>query len=235
MRTDYENLTLYLASSIHEIKNAFSRLQSMTDSLILNIPEEYRHNTDYHKIQFESQHINTQLTQLLVTYKNNEMGYQAYLEDVIMDDYIEEILRRHQKTLSMLNVNIETSVEPNLVSVIDERLVTNVIDTLIYNATQAKAKKIKLSVFCEKQYMVIQVEDDGPGFTDLDTNQADSETDSEIEQPKQKDLLATNTGLGLLFARQITEMHKTKDLQGHTLLGKSGELNGAKVKLCFPA
>ena len=107
------------------------------------------------------------------------------------------------------------------------QLINNVIDTAIFNAVKAKAKNIKLIGDVVDEYTVIHIKDDGCGFPE-----------DVIDQQGRKSLKSlntNNTGLGLFFARQICEMHRTDDNRGHLELSNNNPEPGACLTLQLPS
>lgn len=243
MDSDKNDLSLYLASSIHEIKNAFGRYQALTEELLAQVPQEFRMPIEQQRINFEAKNIANQLTQILITYKNNEQGFLACPDDVIMEDYLEEFKARHQSSLKALNISFAIECEENLVAYIDERLITNVVDTLIYNATQAGATHIAFSSLSTKGFTRLQIEDNGPGFPEellrdrkdiiekKDVKETEDQTQRCIENIS---LTEASTGLGIYFSEKISKMHQVKNKIGYLDLGKSEQLKGACVTLFLP-
>ena len=86
---------------------------------------------------------------------------------------------------------------------------------------------ILLKVYSEDDYLVFQVEDDGPGYPKsmLEANNITMQN---------YDISQGRTGLGLFFARLIAQAHNNSERQGSISLANGGSLGGSVFTLRLP-
>lgn len=226
-----------LAASIHEIKNRFGVVFSQLDSLLQAIPLDQQKQQQAEQIKSESQFISSELVRVLASYKAlmsaadiEQSGYQAdsdiQQDPVYLVDFLEEKIARHGNTVRAHHLNLEYDCDDDLEGFFDPALINIILDTAIYNAVKENAKTLLLMCYQEGNDLLIQVEDDGPGFPTAMLTQAPA-----VSELKDDGL---STGLGLYFARTLISQHVASGRSGQIQLGKSQALGGACVTLVLP-
>ena len=227
-------LTTVMASSIHEIKNGFNSLIAQIDHLVSELPEDCKDLEDVTHIQTETFFISNQLNQLLTCYKDSEQGYSATVTEQFVFDLLEEITQRHKSTTAIsFGCDISFSTDEDLVGFFDAQLISNVIDTGIYNAARIDAvNKILITANQTPEYLCIRVEDDGPGFPDELIHQFANP--NQLNAPQAENFEHGTTGLGLHFAQKILQIHENKGKTGHLTLSNNNQSSGACLELFIP-
>ncbi|WP_133406331.1 sensor histidine kinase [Parashewanella tropica] len=123
-----------------------------------------------------------------------------------------------QKVCQQLSIEqgIESNVAGSTSIFADPILLEQVLENLIKNAKQAQAQKIRINILNQGALQVIELADDGIGFSNIDNLSVPLYTTKKDGQ-----------GLGLFFCRQVIELHNGK-------LDFSNSTNGAKVTITLP-
>ena len=215
-----------LAATIHEVKNRFGLLYNDLDALLAQLPTTDQQQNQVESIKSEAKFIGSELVRILATYKSMSGGFSAVVDQQFAIDFLEETLARHGFTFRSNEISAELDCDDETSGYFDLNIATIVMDTLLYNAVKAGAKKILLSADEDDQFLYLHIHDNGPGFPD-------EMLQSEISQ-SQMCVDKQSTGLGLFFAQQLLASHQENDRQGGLVLAKSEILGGAKVTLQLP-
>jgi len=221
-----ETLATLLASSIHEIKNDFGSLLIKVETLIMDLELEDKKKSEVAQVRSEAAAIGNDLSRILTTYKRNAQGYTPHVDQHVLEEILEDICLKHRLTENAYDVSLSYSCRDDILAFFDVQLITNVIDTTIYNAVKAGVKKIQLSAENNNDFTVIRIEDDGPGFPDYILNNQGQNSEVNLEEG--------NTGLGLYFAKLICEMHENDNKVGYMKLQNNRSTTGACVSLFIP-
>lgn len=208
---------LFVASSLHEAKNHANHLLLHLDQLATACQLSPQ-DAHLQPLQQDCQHLLHHLTQILHLYKSNQ-GYRLHREEVIIADFFEELQLRHPQTT--------LQVDPNLTWVFDEQLLLNLLDTALYNASQATATQIHLSAAVQDNYLHICIDDNGLGFPKEWLSQP-------LDQLHSSQLAAHKTGLGLYMAQQITAAHQHHQRTGYLQLNNQSSLGGGRLSVFLP-
>ena len=219
-------LATLLASSIHEIKNDFGLMLIKVDQLIEELNLDNQKESQVAQVRSEAASIGNELSRILTTYKRNAQGYTPYIDQHAVAEILEDICLKHRLTEKAYGVFLSYHCDEDLAAFFDVQLLTNVIDTSIYNAVKAGVNNIKLTANELQDYIVIRIEDDGEGFPDYVLQNQGQNSVLNLEEG--------NTGLGLYFAKEICEMHEADDKQGYIELQNKHSMNGACISLFIP-
>ncbi|MCG8315688.1 MAG: HAMP domain-containing histidine kinase [Pseudomonadales bacterium] len=225
-KSENELFGALLAATIHEVKNRFGLLYNDLDALLTQLPTTDQQQSQVESIKSEAQFIGSELVRVLATYKSMSGSFSAVVDQQFAIEFLEETLARHGFTFRSNQIEAELDCDEETSGYFDLNIATIVMDTLLYNAVKAGAKKILLSADEDSQFLYLYLHDNGPGFPeDMLTGQI---SQSKLSVDKQ------STGLGLFFAQQLLASHQEDDRQGGLSLGKSEVLGGAKVTLSLP-
>jgi len=224
----HNSLSLLLASSIHEVKNNFGKLVFVMNEIIASLPDDDHSIHLQDKVSNEIRNISNQLSQVLILYKKNEIGYQPNIEEINVNQLLREVRSRHLAcAVDKLQIGIECEID--LIAFLDDTFILNVLDTFIYNALQANASHILLSAQqSDNNCIQICIEDDGPGLPDYileNLTNIDNNT-SPVSH--------SGFGLGLFFAQQILHLHENNGDRGYLEVTNGSRLGGAVVRLMIP-
>jgi K+-sensing histidine kinase KdpD len=221
------DFSVVLASSIHEIKNSLGSVLHTLDQLQSSAgltPEQHDLLT---RALGQSSLMNAELIQLLCLYRLHNNQYTPNIDQHEVLDFLQEQQVRFEAVAKNKSLHIECQADSNLTGFFDRQLVSTAISTAIHNASRFAKTKILLSAYIKNTFLVIAIEDDGPGFPDAVLNE-------QVAPREEIDLTAGNTGLGLYFSNLVCGQHINKNHKGYLLLDSSPALSGARVQLFLP-
>lgn len=216
-----------LATSAHDMKNSlFMVLQSIEQLDIADnlTPKQHQSVADLH---YQTSRINGSLMQLLSLYRDEKKQLPINIEEHSVYDMLHEVFDRNRLFLNSHNIKVDIEVDEDLTAYFDLDLVTYLISDIFINALRHTDTSVKFRAFSDKQYINIQIEDDGNGYPEhmLAIN---PHANIEFNACKGR------SGLGLLFAEKIASAHKTNQLQGHILLENKNNPSGSLFTLRLP-
>jgi signal transduction histidine kinase len=230
MTTNNDNIfNLILASTVHDMKNSLSMLGESLN-VILNTVEQQnlddKTKANYGVVQYESSRVNNSLMQLLALYKleNEQLPFNPNYINV--HDFFEEQRLRQLHLLEAKNISCEIDVDESVEAVFDECLLSTVLENIIGNAIRYSKSKILLSC-TQTETTNILVNDDGPGYPSEMIEMAGSYIQG-INQS------TGSTGLGLVFAQKIADIHSHRGKLGSISLSNNGRLNGGTFEFKIP-
>ena len=168
----------------HEIKNSLTPVSSIAETLT-DKQENSRDSEGLRLISEQCQHLN----RVFENYQLISIPLAAEPKNVSVKHLLEPLLPRYSTVRLTLNSQVETLW-------VDEGLMNKVLDNLLKNAFEAESTKVVISVVRQEQYHVIQLEDDGQGFREIDNAFVPFYTTK-----------AQGQGIGLSLCRNIVEKH----------------------------
>ena len=221
------DISVFLASSVHDMKNSISILiGSMEKILVGSDPErpEFREMTH---MMYETKRINSNLIQLLTLYKLGNHLYPFSPEDWVLEDFVEETVSQHQPLLGFRGIQFEAVVESDLVWPFDGDLVGGVIGHALNNAIHYTRSKVRLVVRQSEAGLEMRVEDDGSGYPQ-------KMLDEGAAVMQGVDFQGGSTGLGLYFSAMAARLHRNRGRHGAIRLENGGAWGGGCFVLTLP-
>lgn len=221
------DFSTFLASSIHEIKNALNGVLAATEELETEIPGSSAKGRDLlTHIKGDVSAINGDIIRILSLYRLHQDQYSLQVDEHNLRDFVAEVSVRHESLIARHKLQLNTELEEDLNGYFDEALISLVVATALNNACRYAHKEITLRGFHDKDYLCLEIEDDGPGFPDELLSQQNRH---QVLSPGEG-----NTGLGLYFARQAAVRHRNGDRQGSIQVGNRPDGGGACFRLFLP-
>ncbi|MES2046962.1 MAG: HAMP domain-containing sensor histidine kinase [Pseudomonadota bacterium] len=223
------DLTMFLASSAHDMKNSVSMLSGTLENLLAD--ETTRFTPAYQQMAqmlYETRRLNNNLIQLLAMYKAD--GGAAYPFDpqiLSIAHFVEEITAHNQILFDSKKIRFETEFAEDLLWCFDEDLVRGVVGHALNNAIRYTRDKICLRIFQAGDFLEIRVEDNGSGYPDVMLKAGATVT-------KGVDFSTGSTGLGLYFSSEVARMHKHRGHLGSVSLENSGIAGGGCFVMRLP-
>ena len=216
------DISTILASAIHESKNQVGtllyQLQGLKDSTSKNDSNQKR----IVLIEESLKKLNDEWVEYLYLYRLASDGYDLHVDTFLLDEFLDDQVFALQPSAIAKNLELEYSCDSHLTGVFDERLMTAVVSTAVYNALRFAKSKILISARKENDFIIIAIEDDGEGFKITE------------EQPEEFQFLEGNTGLGLYFAELSATAHIANDIRGSIKKESSPTLGGACLTVYLP-
>ncbi|MFT4994036.1 MAG: K+-sensing histidine kinase KdpD [Paraglaciecola sp.] len=220
-----------LGAAVHDMKNSLCLLVQSIESLghTLNKQTGQDEQTAGHlaSAHYEATRLNTGLVQLLSLYRAGVDSLPICIDEYFIEDLVDELQASNVNYITHKKLILEIEQQPDLVWYLDSDLVSILLNDVLINAMRYSNQKILLKVFTENDYLVFQVEDDGPGYPQ-------SMLDAHSITMQNHDVSQGRTGLGLFFARLIAQAHTNGERQGSISLANGGALDGSVFTLKLP-
>lgn len=218
-----------LASSVHDIKNSLGLILSNLDDLIANPDNRIANPNQAHILQHEVRRANGSLIQLLTLYKLGHQQLAVRVSDNNISDFLNELVAENYSVCRTLNLKLHAVCDSDLEGYFDTELIRSVLDSTIGNARRYARSQIQLNAELREQFLVLRVEDDGPGFPEYLTTLGDYRPSALRENSD-----ATHTQLGLYFAARIAQLHHHGERSGRIQLHNAHQLSGGCFELWLP-
>lgn len=222
------DMTMFLASAIHDMKNSLSVLTGfMEDSLS---DPELRNQAVCQKMApmlYEVKRLNANLLELLTIYKVDRKFYPFDLAEQAVDELVAEIEQQSATLLNTQNVRLELDVPDGLYWYYDRDLVMGVVSHALNNASRYTRGHLRLAAAEVDGFLELRVEDDGAGYPKAMIEQG-------IAVNRGTSFQTGSTGLGLYFSAMVAKMHKNQGRVGEIRLENGGKLGGGCFVLRLP-
>lgn len=221
------DFSFVLASSVHDMKNSLGMLLNTLAAMVESSPPKDAEQAKFFStLEYEAARINGELVQLLSLYRMDERTLVVVIDEHHVIDIIEEQIARNDTLLRSRNINVRLDCDADLGWYFDNELIGGVLNNLIVNCARYCRNQLLLSATEENGFLCIAVADDGQGYPE-----------SMLLGPLPQAAVSFssgNTRLGLLFARKVLGLHKSKKGQGYMTIANNGPLGGGVLKLYLP-
>lgn len=219
------DLTTLLAGNVHEVKNLLAQLFLALDEAAITAqtecPNLAHRLTD---MRLTGRRVHDRLLHILTVYKAESGFFSANLDAYDPAEVIED-LALEAKSLVEDRLSVTSECRAPTHWYFDRYLVESALTNALHNAMRQASSRIALSAHDEDGYLVLKVEDDGPGFPEA-MLQNGSVPISNGEEGR--------TGLGLYFSRTAAAAHQDKERAGFVRIENGGALGGAVFSLYLP-
>src|SRR6478735_3259698 len=122
-------LFLFLASTVHDMKNSISVLSGTLESLLVNAsPETESAYPQMAHMLYQTKRLNDNLIQLLALYKQvGKPEYPFDIQPLEMGDVIEQVVAAERVLLKSKGITLTTDFDPALIWHFDEDLIIGVV------------------------------------------------------------------------------------------------------------
>lgn len=211
------DISTILASAIHESKNQVGTLLYQLQMLKESIPSNDSNSSKIMVIEESLKKLNDEWVEYLYLYKLASDGYQLHVDTFSIDEFLDDQVFALLSSANAKKLELSYQCSSDLMGVFDERLMTAVVGTAVYNALRFARTKIEINAKIEGDFLVIGIDDDGTGFNS-----------------DEEDFLESNTGLGLYFAQLSANAHISKEKSGFLKKETSPSLKGARLAIYLP-
>lgn len=203
MRDDLPDI---LASGIHDAKNQLFVAESLIAA------SEARHGIDLKEARYAIDAASSRLFRMLRTYHLLREGGVLAITPTILADVLDEIelAQRDHLAKRQIMLSIDCTVVDECL--LDRDLLTDMLNNAIQNAGRFAARNVRLSAQIDNDWLVLRIDDDGPGFAHL----------------------PPSSGTGLAVAGRVTQMHRLHGREGSLHLSNDSALGGARFQLRLP-
>lgn len=227
-RTPAPDLTLFLASSVHDMKNSLSVLLGGLERVLRTSDAEKL--PEYESLSgmvYEARRINSNLVQLLTLYKLGTDSYPFDPADHPVREFLDVIAAQNAPLLKPQDIVLDVDCADDLYAHFDEDLVAGVVGHALNNAIKYTRRRVRLAADVVAGGLELRIEDDGPGYPQKMIREgADAMRGVNFE--------SGSTGLGLLFSAAVAKLHRNRGRQGELRLENGGVLGGGCLILQLP-
>lgn len=220
-------LPLFLASSVHDMKNSVGMLSASLEKLLEELdPQAFAAYEEMAHMLFEVRRVNGNLTQLLSLYKLGQHMYPFDPQDCSIAQFVLELESQNRALLDSRRIRLYVEYPAELIWHFDEDLINGVLNHALNNAIRYTHDKIRLAFTVRDDMLTVRVEDNGPGYPA-----------SLLAAPAAAqgvNFRSGSTGLGLYFAREVASLHRHRDRAGSLRLENGGALGGGCFVLELP-
>ncbi|MGV7207940.1 sensor histidine kinase [Oxalobacteraceae bacterium A2-2] len=247
--TDAPGLGMFLASTVHDMKNSISVLSGTLENLLANAPPSAvpldaipapaavggdvaaAYPALAHML-YQTRRLNDNLIQLLALYKQvGQPGYPFDPQTVAVSELLEQAAAQDRILLQSRGITLDVEVAHELIWTVDEDLIIGVLLHAINNAVRYTRDRIRLTARRDGDYLELRVEDNGAGFPPalLQAGAAASHG-----QRSGVNFVSNSSGLGLYFSSEVARMHRHRQRHGSVALENGGQLGGGMFVLRLP-
>lgn len=226
--TDDLDFSFVLASSVHDMKNSLGMLLTTLATMSEQYPAQDQQQAQlFSTLEYEAARINSELIQLLALYRMDEHRLAIEIDEHYVCDVIEEQIARNHTLLEARGIRLQLNCDPGARWYFDSEMLGGVLNNLLVNCARYSREQLLIDVREQAGYLVISVADDGAGYPPSMLAQQD-------DSANVMSFSSGSTRLGLVFARKVLAMHKSKVGKGFLCLRNGGELGGGIVELHLP-
>jgi signal transduction histidine kinase len=235
---DAPELSLFLASTAHDMKNSISVLSGTLERLLVDAsPQTESAYPQMAHMLYQTKRLYDNLMQLLALYK--QVGTPAYPFDVQpleLGQLVDQVVALERVLLKSRGLKLELDYDPDLVWHFDEDLITGVLSHAINNAIHYTCDTVRLAIrVTDDNWLELRVEDNGPGYPpSMLKAGAFATRDKDELQAKGMNFLTNSTGLGLYFSSEVARMHQHRERRGTLRLENGGRFGGGCFILNLP-
>lgn len=220
---DAPDMTTFLASCVHDMKNSVSLLISgLEKTLDTASPETQETYGELSQMTYEAKRINHNLVQLLTLYKLDQQIYPFDPQYIAVEEFLLGVAAQAARLLRTQGVELALDVAPDLYWHFDEDLITGVIGNAFSNAIRYTDHRVRLAAAEVDGCLEIRIEDDGRGYTQ-------SMIDHTEDAKRGVSFQTGSTGLGLYFSVKVAHLHRNRGRLGDIRLENGGAYGGG----CF--
>lgn len=215
-------MSMFLASSIHDMKNSISILIGGLEHVLEQAtPETLPAYQEVVHMMYETKRINNNLIQLLTLYKVGEDLYPFDPLPQSLHEFALTVRSQQEHMLQSRNITLEMDYDESMYWQFDEDLVGGVINHALNNAFHYTKDHVRLAIREVNGMLELRIEDNGNGFPPKLLQEG-------ADAMRGIDFQGGSTGLGLHFSAKVASMHHRR--------GKTGEIrleNNATIGGCF--
>lgn len=228
---DYDHMPIdfsfVLASSVHDMKNSLGMLLNTLSAMMEKSPPKDAEQAGFFSVlEYEAARINGELVQLLSLYRMDEKTLTVVLDEHYVQDILDEQIAHNDTLLKSRKITVEVDCSADLLWYFDNELIGGVLNNLIVNCARYSRERLLISAKEENGFLCLSVADDGQGYPD-----------NMLLGPVPQggvSFHSGNTRLGLVFARKVLALHKSKKGAGYMTITNGAPLGGGVLKLYLP-
>ena len=200
-----------LTSGVHDAKNQLF----LAESLIVQAEAEHGIKLDDARLAIEQ--AASRLNKTLAAYKlHRHVGASLSINMIGVADLLEEAAIMNAPYCRNRGVTFSFDCAVDQSWLLDQELVLDMLSNAIQNASRHAKTCVHASASIDQGFLLLRVEDDGPGFSTPDIDQM------------------AELGIGLAVARELARQHENHGTHGNLQLFNGGHLGGAVFEVRLP-
>lgn len=199
-----------LGSGVHDAKNQLFRAESLL------VQAEAEHGIALGEARFAIELAALRLSRVLAAYKLQRHVETLSIGMASAGELLEEAVLVNRGHCERLGLEVSAHSTANEPWPLDRELVLDILSNALQNASRFARAQIRISARHDDGFLLLRVEDDGPGFEVPDIARM------------------TRFGVGLFVAHELAALHRRHGRQGRIELHNGGELGGAILDLWLP-
>jgi two-component system, OmpR family, sensor kinase len=217
----------FMADASHELRTPVSVIQTATE---VTLQRQARDDWEYREaltiINEQSARLGSMVESMLALARADAGGYRLTRKPVYIDDIVAECTRAVSVVAATREVEVVTTLQPDVSVDGDESLLLQLVTNLLDNAVQYTPAEglVTVSVASTAAFAIITVSDTGPGIPPGDRERV-FERFVRLDPARSR---STGAGLGLPIARWIAEEH------GGTLIVEDSTSGGCTLVARLP-
>jgi two-component system sensor histidine kinase SenX3 len=227
------DLSLFLASTAHDMKNSISvltgTLESLLDDAAPGVGAAYPQMAH---MLYQTKRLNDSLMQLLALYKQvGKAEYPFDMQPLEIGQLVRQVVSAARILLKSRHIRLATDFDPHLIWHFDEDLIIGVLGHAINNAIHYTRDTIRLAIAKVDGCLELRVEDNGPGYPAAMLEAGAAAVNG---AGVGVNFLTNSTGLGLYFSSEVARMHSHRQRRGALRLENGGAYGGGCFVLTLP-
>jgi len=210
MRESMEKMNLFIEDTTHELNTPISTI--LTNIEMLETFGKCEKNDELQRIEIASKTLSRIYDDLI--YLNLNHQYYRHIESINVSDFVRERMVYFNVMAVNKRLELEVTIEDNVVLEIDKNDLTRLVDNLITNAIKYNKKEGLLTIYLSQEFL--SVTDTGIGIRKKDL-------DTIVCRFKRANKSEGGFGVGLDIVNQVVENY------GYTLDIHSKEGKGTEV------
>jgi signal transduction histidine kinase len=230
-------LSLFLASTAHDMKNSISVLSGTLERLLVDAaadpsPQTGSAYSQMAHMLYQTKRLNDNLMQLLALYKQvGKPGYPFDVQPLELGHLVDQVVAMGRVLLQSRGIRLELDYDPSLIWHVDEDLIVGVLSHAINNASHYTRDTVRLAIHELDDWLELRVEDNGPGYPPALLKAGAVAT---REGAGGVNFLTNSAGLGLYFSGEVAKMHRHRGRSGFVRIENGGTYGGGCFILRLP-
>ncbi len=218
----------FVANVSHELRTPLTSVKSYTETLLDGALQDKLTAEQFLSVINDETDRMTRLVKDLLTLSQHDGGISLNLEDTSLSDLVTSCVTRLKREAETKNQSLKLKIKQSIPIIkVDRYRIDQLIINIIGNAIKYTPEKgtISVQVYCEKDQIIISVEDNGIGIPAPDLSRI-FERFYRVDKARSRQM--GGTGLGLAIAKEIAVLHGG-DISVKSKLGK-----GTSVSIELP-
>jgi len=226
-------LFVFLASTVHDMKNSISVLSGTLERLLADAsPMDGPAYPQMAQMLYQTRRLSDNLMQLLALYKQvGKPGYPFDVQPLEIGQLVDQVVALERMLLQSRGVTLDLDYDPRLIWHLDEDLILGVLSHAVHNAVNYTRDRVRLAIREVDGCLELRVEDNGAGYPAAMLEAGESAMSGLASGVNFR---ANSTGLGLYFSSEVAKMHRHRERRGALRLENGGAFGGGCFILTLP-